>query len=188
MSLLATSLRKPKKFSLKKRASVVTPEAPAQVLPSSPAPAKFAQVRSKKRATFYEGLPPDLFDIGNELGQKVIDALYRAIEAVQAQGLEILPSMPTVTAYQAELALLEAIGEGRIGKDRLRALVEVYIETHTGEATGAWTDRSVPLFYITIKECSKTVEGYTANYIQVCIIRELWLRTSPEASFDLTRL
>lgn len=203
MSLLAKSVRKSKRFSLKKRASNLPPKTPEPVLPSSTDLSEFAQVRTKKRATdlskfakvcdkkratFYEGLPPDLFDIENELGQEVIEALYIAIEDAQAQGSEILPAMPTVSAYQAELALLEAIAKGRIAEPDLRDLVRSYIETHTFPPIGKWTEEDIPLFYISIMEGSKTVKGYTANYIQVCIIRELWLRTSPEASFDLTRL
>jgi len=182
MGLLATDLRRSRKFSLRERASKPSPSTLETDLP------KFVQVRTKKRATFYEGLPPDLFDIENELGQKVIEALYNAIKTAQTKGLEIFPAMPTVTAYQAELALLDAISEGSITEPELQAIVRGYIETHTGSATGAWTDKNVSLFYMTIKEGSQSVEGYTANYIQVCIIRELWLRSSPEASFDLTRL
>ncbi len=96
--------------------------------------------------------------------------------------------MPTVTAYQVELEFINAIKEGSIAEDRLRDLVRAYIETHSGEALGDWTDKRVPLFYMKLLDNGESVESYEANYIQVCIIRELWLRTSPEASFNLIRL
>ena len=172
MSLLATSLKRSKPFSLRGRALTPAIENLTKLnKPSPPAP----------------GLPLDLFD-GNELGQKVIDALYTAIEDAQTQGVRLLPAMPTVTAYRVETEILEAIGEGSITEESLRELVARYIETHTGDALGAWTDKTVPLFYMTLQENGERVESYTANYIQVCIIRELWLRTSPEGSFDLSRL
>ncbi len=186
MSLLATSLKKSKTFSLKGKATTPAIDtltklnkrrSPESVLPSQKIP-----------TSFYKGLPLDLFSIENEPGQKAIDALYRAIEDAQSQGLKILPAMPTVTAYRLETEILEALGEGSITEKTLQDLVARYIETHSGDALGSWTDRSVPLFYMTLRENGEVVEAYTANYIQVCIIRELWLRTSPETTFDLTRL
>lgn len=188
MSLLATSLKKSKPFSLRRKAITPAIETLAKLNRPSPQAPVLPSPAIGADSVFYEGLPLDLFDIGNELGQRVIEALYSAIEDAQAQGVTLLPAMPTVIAYRVETEILTAIGEGSITEERLQTLVVRYIETHSGDALGSWTDRSVPLFYMTIKEGSKVVEGYSANYIQVCIIRELWLRTSPEATFDLIRL
>ena len=185
MSLLATSLKKSTAFSLRGKAI-------------TPAIATFTQLNKRRSLepvlpsqeilTFYKGLPLDLFDIENEPGQKVIGALFRAIESSQTQGLKILPAMPTVTAYRLETEILEALVDDSVTEQKLQEFVARYIETHSGDALGSWTDRSVPLFYMTLRENGAVVEAYTANYIQVCIIRELWLRASPEATFDLTRL
>jgi hypothetical protein len=102
-------------------------------------------------------------------------------------------NMPTVRAYKAEIDLAEAIyghEKGDITEETLKDRLSGYIETHTdrGEIERDWTGKDVPLFYFVLKLNGERLESYTCNYIQVCIIREFWLRVHPESSFDLILL
>ncbi len=114
-------------------------------------------------------------------------------EKLEKLGLSLMLNMPTVRAYKAETELVEAIyrhERGKITEEALKASLNNYAETHTdrGEIEMEWTGKDVPLFYFVLKLNGERLESYTCNYIQVCIIRELWLRTHPETDFNLIRL
>jgi hypothetical protein len=173
MSLLATDLRKRKKVVFTK--TITLPEAP------------------KKTETVSAKTPLDVFDLNNETGQRVIKYLAGMSEKLEKLGLSLLLNMPTARAYEAETELLEAIYKyerGETTEEALKDRLNDYTETHTdrGEIEMDWTGKDVPLFYFVLKLNGERLESYTCNYIQVCIIRELWLRTHPETEFNLIKL
>ncbi len=173
MSLLATDLRKRKKVIFTKK--IALSEAP------------------KKTETVSAKTPLDVFDLNNETGQRVIKYLAGMREKLEKLGLSLLLNMPTVRAYEAETELVEAIyrhERGETTEETLKDRINDYTETHTdrGEIEMDWTGKDVPLFYFVLKLNGERLESYTCNYIQVCIIRELWLRTHPETDFNLIRL
>jgi hypothetical protein len=173
MSLLATDLRKMKKVVFTKKITI--PEAPKKAEPES---AK---------------TPLDVFDLNNETGQRVIKYLAGMSEKLEKLGLSLMLNMPTARAYEAETELVEAIyrhERGEITEEALKASLNNYAETHTdrGEIEMDWTGKDVPLFYFVLKLNGERLESYTCNYVQVCIIRELWLRAHPETEFNLIRL
>jgi hypothetical protein len=173
MSLLATDLRKRKKVIFTKK--IALSEAP------------------KKTETVSAKTPLDVFDLNNETGQRVIKYLAGMREKLEKLGLSLLLNMPTVRAYEAETELVEAIYKyerGETTEETLKDRINDYAETHTdrGEIEMEWTGKDVPLFYFVLKLNGERLESYTCNYIQVCIIRELWLRTHPETDFNLIRL
>jgi hypothetical protein len=173
MSLLATDLRKRKKVVFTKKITVT--EAP------------------KNAETVSEKIPLDVFDLNNETGQRVIKYLAVMAEKLEKLGLPLLLNMPTVRAYEAEIDLAEAIyghEKGDLTEETLKDRLSGYVETHTsrGEIEMDWTGKDVPLFYFVLKLNGERLESYTCNYIQVCLIREFWLRVHPESSFDLILL
>jgi hypothetical protein len=173
MSLLATDLRKRKKVVFTKKITVQ--EAP------------------KKAETVSAKTPLDVFDLNNETGQRVIKYLAGFSEKLEKLNLSLMLNMPTVRAYKAELDLAEAIyghRKGDVTEESLKRSLSNYTDTHTdrGEIEMDWTGKDVPLFYFVLKLNGERLESYTCNYIQVCIIRELWLRVHPESSFDLISL
>jgi hypothetical protein len=173
MSLLATDLRKRKKAVFTK--TITLPEAP------------------KKEEIVSAETPLDVFDLNNETGQRVIKYLAGMSEKLEKLGLSLLLNMPTVRAYKAETELVEAIYKyerGETPEETLKDRLNDYTETHTdrGEIERDWTGKDVPLFYFVLKLNGERLESYTCNYIQVCIIRELWLRTHPETEFNLIKL
>ena len=173
MSLLATDLRKRKKVVFTK--TITVREAPKKEEIVSPEP------------------PVDVFDLNNETGQRVIKYLAGFSEKLEKLNLSLMLNMPTLRAYEAEIDLVEAIygyEKGDITEETLKDRLSGYIETHTdrGEIEREWTGKDVPLFYFVLKLNGERLESYTCNYIQVCIIRELWLRTHPETDFNLIRL
>jgi hypothetical protein len=173
MSLLATDLRKRKKVILTKK--IALSEAP------------------KKTETVSAKTPLDVFDLNNETGQRVIKYLAGMSEKLEKLGLSLMLNMPTVRAYKAETELVEAIYKyerGETTEETLKDRLNDYTETHTdrGEIEMDWTGKDVPLFYFVLKLNRERLESYTCNYVQVCIIRELWLRTHPETDFNLIRL
>jgi hypothetical protein len=173
MSLLATDLRKRKKVVFTK--TITVREAP------------------KKEEIVSPEAPVDVFDLNNETGQRVIKYLAGVYGKREKLGLPLLLNMPTVRAYEAEIDLAEAIyghEKGDTTEQTLKESLIGYVETHTarGEIETDWTGKDVPLFYFVLKLNGERLESYTCNYIQVCIIRELWLRTHPETEFNLIRL
>ncbi len=173
MSLLATDLRKRKKVILTKK--ITLPEAPPE-----------KEVITVKA-------PKDAFDLNNETGQKVIEYIDKITQDYEKLNLALMLNMPTVRAYEAEVSLAEAIldqEKGTAPKGALKASIKSYIETHTvnGEIETDWTGKDIPLFYLTLLFNGEILESYVCNYIQVCIIREFWLRTFPESEFRTTRL
>jgi hypothetical protein len=173
MSLLATDLRKRKKVVFTK--TITVREAP------------------KKEEIVSAKAPVDVFDLNNETGQRVIKYLAGMSEKLEKLGLSLMLNMPTVRAYEAEIDLAEGIyrhEKGDITEGTLKDRLNDYTETHTdrGEIEMDWTGKDVPLFYFVLKLNREILESYTCNYVQVCIIRELWLRTHPETEFNLIRL
>jgi hypothetical protein len=173
MSLLATDLRKRKKVVFTK--TITVREAP------------------KKEEIVSPEVPVDVFDLNNETGQRVIKYLAGFSEKLEKLNLSLMLNMPTVRAYEAEIDLAEAIyghEKGDITEETLKRSLSNYTDTHTdrGEIEMDWTGKDVPLFYFVLKLNGERLESYTCNYIQVCIIRELWLRTHPESAFSLIKL
>jgi hypothetical protein len=173
MGLLATDLRTRKRVILTKK--IALPEAP------------------KKTETVSAKAPLDVFDLNNETGQRVIKYLAGMSEKLEKLGLSLMLNMPTVRAYQAETELVEAIYQHEkkeITEETLIGSLSNYAETHTdrGQIEMDWTGKDVPLFNFVLKLNGERLESYVCNYIQTCIIRELWLGTHPETEFDLIRL
>ncbi len=133
----------------------------------------------------------DVFDVENESGQMAIDYLFDAAKNHADGGL--LLGMPTVRAYQAGKDLVAGVGKhsrDKLTDAQLKALGDRYINAHlrSEDVSDQWTGDDVPLFYLTLKIKGERAENLTCNEIQSWIIREFWLRKSPEAEFDTMNL
>jgi hypothetical protein len=131
----------------------------------------------------------DVFTVGNESGQSVIDHLVKFSKKCEDAGKAgLLLSMPTVKAYKTELALVRGIAKnshGELSDESLRILTETYIAAHlrSEDVSDQWTGDDVPLLYLTLRLNGERLESVTCNKIQSWIVREYWLRQSPEAEF-----
>jgi DNA primase len=147
----------------------------------------FPKVSQPEAETIIE----DVFSTGNKSGQRVIDYLFAA---AAKYGDDFLLSMPTVTAYRTELALVRGIAKNSrtdLSDESLKTLTETYIAAHlrSEDVSDQWTgDDDVPLLQLTLKINGERVENLTCNRIQSWIVRELWLRQSPEAEIGLINL
>jgi hypothetical protein len=132
----------------------------------------------------------DLFSAGNESGQRVIDYL---LVAAASRADDFLLNMPTVKAYKTELALVRGIAKnshGELSDESLRILTETYIAAHlrSEDVSDQWTGGDVPLLYLTLRLNGERLESVTCNQIQSWVIREHWLRQTPEAEIDIMNL
>jgi phage/plasmid primase-like uncharacterized protein len=132
----------------------------------------------------------DVFDCENESGQAVIDSL---IDAAKKYGDAFLLTMPTVSAYETECALVTGVSKhskGKLTDAALKTLTEQFVEAHlrVNSVSLPWTGEDVPLFLLTLKMNGKRVEDVTCNQIQAWILREFWLRQSPEAEISVMNL
>ncbi len=133
----------------------------------------------------------DVFDVENESGQMAIDYLFDAAKK-HADG-ELLLGMPTVRAYQAGKDLVAGVGKhsrDKLTDAQLKTLGDRYINAHlrSEDVSDRWTGDDVPLFYLTLRLNGERAENLTCNEIQSWIIREYWLRQSPEAQIDIMNL
>jgi hypothetical protein len=127
----------------------------------------------------------DVFTVENESGQQALDYLFAAAEK---HGDELLLSMPTVEAYESECALVAGVvkhSKGELPNVALERLTMRFINAHlrSNGVSEAWTGKDVPLLYLTLRLNGERLESVTCNEIQSWIIREHWLRQSPEAEF-----
>jgi hypothetical protein len=132
----------------------------------------------------------DVFDCENGSGQLALDYVFAGAEK---HGDELLLSMPTLEAYESECALVAAIdkhSKGELPNAALERLTMRFINAHlrVNSVCEAWTGKEVPSFYLTVKIKGERVEGVTCNRIQSWIIREHWLRQSPEAEISVMNL
>jgi hypothetical protein len=132
----------------------------------------------------------DVFSTGNKSGQRVIDYL---LAAAASRADDFLLNMPTVKAYKTELALVRGIAKnshGELSDESLRILTETYIAAHlrSKDVSDQWTGGDVPLFHLTLKADGKWLKNETCNQIQAWIIREHWLRQTPEAEISVMNL
>jgi hypothetical protein len=132
----------------------------------------------------------DVFDCENESGQIVLDYIFAGAEK---HGDELLLEMPTVEAYESECALVAGVGKhsrGKLTDAQLKALGDRYINAHlrSDGVSEAWTGKDVPLFHLTVRANGERVKNETCNQIQAWIIREHWLRQSPETEIDIMNL
>jgi hypothetical protein len=133
----------------------------------------------------------DVFDVENESGRMAIDYLFDA--AKNHADAELLLGMPTVRAYQAGKDLVAGVGKhskDKLTDAQLKALGDRYINAHlrSDGVSDQWTGKDLPLFHLTVRANGERVENLTCNEIQSWIIRELWLRKSPEAEIGLINL
>jgi hypothetical protein len=133
----------------------------------------------------------DVFGVENESGQTAIDYLLDAAKNHADGGL--LWGMPTVRAYQAGKDLVAGVGKhsrGKLTDAQLKALGDRYINAHlrSDGVSEAWTGKDVPLFHLTVRANGERVKNETCNQIQAWIIREHWLRQSPETEIDIMNL
>jgi hypothetical protein len=132
----------------------------------------------------------DVFSTENESGQRVIDYLFAA---AGKYGDDFLLTMPTVYAHETECSLATGVSKhskGKLTDAALKTLTEQFVEAHlhANSVSLPWTGEDVPLFLLTLKLDDKRVEDVTCNQIQSWILREFWLRKSPEAEIILTNL
>jgi hypothetical protein len=132
----------------------------------------------------------DVFTVENESGQLALDYLFAA---AAKHGDELLLSMPTLEAYESERDLVAAIdkhSKGELPNAALERLTMRFIvaHLHVNSVSLPWTGEDVPLFLLMLKLNSKRVEDVTCNQIQSWIIREFWLRQSPEAEISVMDL
>jgi hypothetical protein len=133
----------------------------------------------------------DVFDVENESGQMAIDWLFASAKNHDADAL--LLGMPTVRAFDAGKELFNGVSKhskGKLTDAQLKVLADRYINAHlrVNDISDAWTGKEVPLFYPTVKISGERVEGVTCNRIQSWILREFWLRQSPETEIDIMEL
>jgi hypothetical protein len=132
----------------------------------------------------------DIFSVENESGQRIIDYLFAA---AAKYGDEFLLSMPTIYAYETECALVTGVSkhsEGKLTDAALKTLTTQFVEAHlrVNSVSLAWTGDAVPLFHLTVKRNGERLENITCNQIQAWIIREHWLRQTPEAEIIVVNL
>ncbi len=132
----------------------------------------------------------DVFDCENDSGQLALDCVFAGAEK---HGDELILSMPTLEAYESEYDLVAAIdkhSKGELPNVALERLTMRFIAAHlrSNDASEAWTGKEVPLYHLTVKISGERADNLTCNQIQSWIIREFWLRRSPEAEISLTNL
>jgi 5S rRNA maturation endonuclease (ribonuclease M5) len=132
----------------------------------------------------------DVFDCKNESGQRVIDYLFIA---AAKYGDAFLLSMPTVYAYETECSLATGVSKhskGKLTDAALKMLTEQFVEAHlhVNSVSLPWTGEDVPLFLLMLKTDGERVEDVTCNQIQSWLIREFWLRQSPENEISVMNL
>ncbi len=132
----------------------------------------------------------DVFDCENESGQRVIDYLFAAA-AKYAD--DFLLTMPTIYAYDTERELCAGVSKhskSKLTDAALKMLCEQFVDAHlhVNSVSLPWTGDDVPLLYLTLRLNGERVENLTCNQIQCWIIREFWLRKSPEAEIGLIDL
>jgi DNA primase len=146
-----------------------------------------AKVRQTEAPTIIE----DVFSIENESGQSVIDYLFGKIKEFDTSAF--LLAMPTVKAYENEINLVAAVQKHQMGElsdDGLTEAADRFIDAHlrSGDVQAEWTGKDVPLFHLTLRMNGERVDNITCNQIQSWIIREFWLRKSPEAGINIINL
>jgi hypothetical protein len=132
----------------------------------------------------------DVFSTGSKSGQRVIDYL---LAAATKYGDDFLLTTPTIYAYETECALVEGVSKhskGELTDVALKTLTEQFVEAHlrANSVSLPWTSDGVPLFHITLKTDGKWLENETCNQIQSWVLREFWLRQSPEAEISVMNL
>jgi hypothetical protein len=145
---------------------------------------------AKPAATAEPVIIEDVFDCENESGQLALDYLFAA---AAKHGDELILSMPTLEAYESECALVAAIdkhSKGELPNAALERLTMRFIAAHlrSNDVSLPWTGGDVPLFQLMLKINGERVENLTCNQIQSWIVREHWLRQSPEAEIDTMSL
>ncbi len=133
----------------------------------------------------------DVFDVENESGQMAIDYLFDAAKSHADGGL--LWGMPTVRACQVGKDLVAGVGQhsrGKLTGAQLKTLGDRYINAHlrSDDISDAWTGKDVPLFHLTLRRNGERVDNITCNQIQSWILREFWLRQSPETEISVMNL
>jgi hypothetical protein len=132
----------------------------------------------------------DVFSVENESGQMAIDYLFAA---AAKYGDDFLLNMPTIYACETERALLVGVGKhskGKLTDAALKMLTEQFVEAHlhVNSVSLAWTGDDVPLFHLTVKRNGERLENIACNLIQSWILREFWLRQTPEAEISVMNL
>jgi DNA-directed RNA polymerase subunit RPC12/RpoP len=133
----------------------------------------------------------DVFDVENESGQLALGYLFDAAKNHDSE--ELLWGMPTVRAYQAGKDLVAGVGkhsQGKLTDAQLKALGDRYINAHlrSDNVSLPWTGKDLPLFHLSITATGERLENLTCNQIQSWIVREHWLRQSPETQIDIMSL
>jgi phage/plasmid primase-like uncharacterized protein len=132
----------------------------------------------------------DVFSTGNTSGQRVIDYLFAA---AAKYGDDFLLTTPTIYAHETERALVTGVikhSKGELTDAALKMLTEQFVEAHlrVNSASLTWTPNNVPLFHLTLKSDGKWLENETCNQIQSWVLREFWLRQTPEAEISVMNL
>jgi hypothetical protein len=133
----------------------------------------------------------DVFDVENESGKMTIDWLFASAKNHDADAL--LLGMPTVRAFDAGKELINGVNKhskGKLTDAQLKALTDRYINAHlrSDGVSDAWTGKDVPLYHLTVKISGERADNLTCNQIQSWLIREFWLRQSPEAEISVMNL
>jgi hypothetical protein len=121
-----------------------------------------------------------------------VDYLFAGAQKYEASK-ELLLNMPTLYAYDTERELCAGVvshSKGELTDAALKTLTDRFIDAHlhANSVSLPWTGDDVPLFHITLKANGKRLESVTCNEIQAWIIREFWLRQSPEAEISVMNL
>jgi hypothetical protein len=148
------------------------------------------QALSQPPATAEPVIIEDVFDCKNDSGQLALDYVFAGAEK---HGDELILSMPTLEAYESEYDLVAAIdkhSKGELPNVALERLTMRFIAAHlrSNDASEAWTGKEVPLYHLTVKISGERADNLTCNQIQSWLIREFWLRKSPEAEISVTNL
>jgi 5S rRNA maturation endonuclease (ribonuclease M5) len=145
---------------------------------------------ANKKTEIVSPIIEDVFSPENESGQRVIDYLFAA---AAKYGDAFLLTMPTVYAYETECALVTGVSKhskGKLTDAALKTITDSFIDAHlhVNSVSMPWTGEDVPLFLLTLKLNGERVEDVTCNQIQAWILREFWLRRSPEAEISVMNL
>lgn len=135
----------------------------------------------------------DIFAGENPSVRYVISSISGEAGRLEMKGGKLLLDMPTVAAYQAERALCAGVARhaaGQIPETSLDTLLRNYFDTHTlsDKTSAEWTDKSVPLFYLTVFLDGVRLESYNCNQIQAWIVRQYWLVVDPKTTTGVVRL
>jgi hypothetical protein len=124
------------------------------------------------------------------------------LEKKNLNGEEFFLTMPTISAFEQQIYLFEAIldhSHGKITDDQIRQFLNNFVEAHTviwqnGIPSakkgfyGSWTTKLEMFQLVLIENGAKTDNCPIVNELQFVIIDQLWKRKDERNSIDAKKL